>query len=155
MRGAWIGVAALMLSTSGCGGSGGLVSYMAKTTSSVVLIQWQSTLSRLKGTFTAAVASGTPPYMQVSSTSTRFTGTISGGTVTLDFPARLQFFSGPLGPPPLARIHGTLNGGALTLLIPPSAAAAWRYRLTQAGLGAYNTALANLRSRVGRANRLN
>ena len=151
-RGAWI-AAALTIVAAGCGGSGGLARYMATSESSVVLVQWQAASSgQLHGTFTAYVAwAPNPPDLRVSSRSTPFTGTISGGTVTLDFPAKLRFFSGPASPP-LARIYGTMNGGVLTLRIPHMVGS---YRLTQAGIAAYNKALSGLRGRVQRANQLN
>jgi len=154
MHGAGIAAAALTLIAAGCGGSGSLARYMATSSSSVVLVQWQAASSgRLHGTFTAYVAyAANPPDLRVSSSSTPFTGTISGGTVTLDFPTRLRFFSSPVGPPSLARIHGTLSGGVLTLRIPHAIRG---YRLTRAGIAAYNKAISALRSRVSRANRLN
>src|SRR5215472_2098392 len=154
MRGAWIAAAALTLIAAGCGGSGGLAGYMWTSEGSVVLVQWQVASSgRLHGTFTADVACcATPEDLRVSSSSTPFTGTISGGTVTLDFPARLRFFSGPAGPPPLARIHGTLGGGVLTLRI---LGATRGFKLTQAGIAAYNSAVSGLRSRVDRYDQLN
>ena len=153
MCGGWIAAVALTLIAAGCGGSGGLARYMATSEASVVLVQWQAASSgRLHGTFTAYVAySPNPPDLRVSSSSTPFTGTISGGTVTLDFPSRLRFFSGPVSPP-LARIHGTLAGGVLTLQIPHAVRG---YKLTQAGIAAYNRAISSLRSRVDRANRRN
>src|SRR5215475_9529690 len=145
MHTAWVAAAAALLAiTAGCGGSESVANYMAKNPGSVVLIQWQATSSgQLRGTFSTAAASGTPPYMRVSSSSTPFTGTISGRSVILDFHPRLRFFSGPVGPPPLANIRGTVRGNALRLQIPH---ATRDFTLAQAGLGAYNTALARLRS---------
>src|SRR5215467_754155 len=86
MRGAWI-AAALML-IAGCGGSRGLARYMATSGSSVVLVQAASS-GRLQGTFTAHVAyAADPPHLRVSASSARFSGTIRGSIVTLDFHPR-------------------------------------------------------------------
>jgi hypothetical protein len=150
IHGAWMAVAGLTALTASCGGSEGLASYMAKNSGVVVLIQWQVTSpGQLRGTFTAAQASGTPPTMRVASSSTPFTGTISGRNVTLDFRPRLRFFSGPVGPSSLARISGTVDSGALGLRVPDSVR---DIVFTQADVSAYNTALARLRHRVERAN---
>ncbi|HEX7994331.1 MAG TPA: hypothetical protein VF506_10440, partial [Streptosporangiaceae bacterium] len=101
--GAWMAAAGLAALEASCGGSEGLASYVAKDQGVVVLIRWQATSpGQLRGTFTAAQASGTPPTMRVTSSSTPFTGTISGRNVTLDFRPRLRFFSGPVGPSSLA-----------------------------------------------------
>jgi hypothetical protein len=141
---------ALLAITAGCGASENLANYMAKGLGGVVMIQWQATSSgQLRGTFTSAIVSGTPPYMRVSSSSTPFTGTISGRSVILDFQPRLRFFSGPAGPPPLAKIRGTVRGNALRLRVPR---ATRNFTLAQAGLSAYNAALAHLRLLVHRAN---
>jgi hypothetical protein len=123
---------------------------MAKDHGVVVLIRWQATSpGQLRGTFTAAQASGTPPTMRVTSSSTPFTGAISGRNVTLDFRPRLRFFSGPVGPSSLARLHGTVGGGVLRLRVPDSVR---DFMLTQADVSAFSTALARLHHRVDRAN---
>src|SRR5215831_17414110 len=86
MHGAWIAAVALTLIAAGCGESGGLARYMATSSSTVVLVQWQAASSgRLYGTFAAYVAyAANTPDLRVSSSSTPFFGNIRAATVTLD-----------------------------------------------------------------------
>jgi hypothetical protein len=131
------------LTIAACGGSprpaGG---YLAVNGAHVDFIQWKPTSgSNVRGTLTVESASGTAPQERMSANSHPFTGTIHGNSVTLTF-------SGPLK----ARIHGTLQGGALTLQAPQAKGPIQPGSLAQSDTTDYNAAVASLNRGIQHAN---
>jgi hypothetical protein len=109
-------------------------------------VQWQESASgQLHGTITADQATGSAPHETITAHSTSFTGSISGGSVSLRV-------SGPLGGQ--ANIVGTLNGNTLTLQAPQNNGTIRQVAITAATVSGFNQAVAALRGRIKHANLL-
>jgi hypothetical protein len=132
------------LTIAACGGSSRPASgYLAVNGSHVDFIHWEPTSgSNVHGTLTVKSASGTAPQERMSTNSYPFTGTIHGRSVALTFS----------GPRTKARIHGTLQGGALTLQVPQAKGAIQPGSLTQSDTTDYNAAVAGLNRGIQHAN---
>src|SRR6266851_544226 len=97
------------LTLAACSGSSRQASYLAVKGSNVNFIQWEpSSGSSVHGTVTVASVAGTVPRERLSRNTHRFTGTIHGSSVSLT----VSGFRAN------AKIHGTLNAGALTIQVP-------------------------------------
>jgi hypothetical protein len=146
MRRAVFGVtsALALAALAGCGHSGGPAAYLGSNATEVVFIQWQQSSSgQLQGTIFDDQASGTAPGKTIAATSSPFTGSVNGGSVTLHF-------SGFLGIQ--ANVAGSLSGNTLTLQIPQSGGTIQQDTFTAASVSAFNTAVATLRNRIHNAN---
>jgi hypothetical protein len=142
-------VAAILFAAAGCSGSevpSGAPSYLAVSNSKVAFIQWRTTpKGHLHGTITQAGAGGIAPAQTVSVSSERFTGNMTGNSVTLTF-AAWYFLH--------ARAHGTLSGNTLTMWVPQSDGTVRRVRFSQSGKTGYERAVAALHRRIRHANQL-
>jgi hypothetical protein len=142
-------VAAILLAAAGCSGSevpSGAASYLAAGNSKVAFIQWRpAPKGHLSGTITENGIGGSGPAQTVSVSSERFTGTMSGKSVTLTF-AALYFLH--------ARAHGTLSGSALTMRVPQSDGTLQQVTFSQSDRTGYHRAVAALHRRIRRANLL-
>ena len=142
-------VAAIMFAAAGCSGSeapSGAPSYLAVSNSKVAFIQWRTApKGHLHGTITEAGAGGIAPAQTVSVSSERFTGNMTGKSVTLTF-AGLYFLH--------ARAHGKLSGDTLTMWVPQSDGTARQVRFSQSGKTGYERAVATLHRRISHANQL-
>jgi hypothetical protein len=142
-------VAAILFAAAGCSGSEvpkGAPSYLAVSNSKVAFIQWRTApKGHLHGKITEAGVGGTAPAQTVSINSERFSGNMTGNSVTVTF-AGLYFLH--------ARAHGTLSGNTLTMSLPQSDGTVRQVRFSQFGKTGYERAVAALHRRIRHANQL-
>jgi hypothetical protein len=143
-------VAAVLLATAGCSGSGapsgGAASYMTANNSKVAFIQWRTAShGHLHGMITEYGIGGSAPAQTVSINSERFIGTMKGNSVTLKF-AALYFLH--------SSAHGTLDGGVLTMWVPQSDGTVRQMSFSQANKAGHDRAIAALHRTVRHANLL-
>src|SRR5258706_14274588 len=133
------------LTLAACSGSSRQASYLAVKGSNVNFIQWEpSSGSSVHGTVTVASVAGTVPRERLSRNTHRFTGTMHGSSVTLTVS----------GSRAKAKIHGTLNAGALTIQVPQAKGDIQPRTLTRSDTSSYNAAVAELNRRIQHANSL-
>lgn len=144
-RGIAIAASAFVLcALSGCGGSGGPVSYIGAFDNEVDYIQWQQSPSgQLRGTVTADHLSGTAPTLILSASTVPFTGTVNGSSVSLTF-RRLFDLN--------AHVGGIISGSTLTLDIAQSDGLIQSAHFTAGSLDAFTKVLARLRRQIQNAN---
>ena len=131
------------LTLAACSGSSRQASYLAVKGSDVNFIQWEpSSGSSVHGTVTVASVAGTVPRERLSRNTHRFTGTIHGRAVSLT----VSGFRAN------AKIHGTLNAGALTIQVPQAKGDIQPRTLTRSDTSSYNAAVAELNRRIQHAN---
>lgn len=138
--------ATTLLAAAGCGGSNvspGPASYLAVSGSKVDFIQWRPTPGgHLDGVMTEGSAGGSGSAQTLSVTSAPFTGTATGKSVKLTF--TVPYFLRP-------QAHGTLNGSVLTMTVPQSDGTVRQVKFRQSDRGAYDHAIAALRTKIRRA----
>ena len=133
-----------LIALSGCGSSGGPAAYLDTSNTEVAFIRWQETSSgHLQGNIIEDQVSGTSPTETISVSSSSFTGSINGGSVSLKF-------NGFLGIQ--ANIIGALNGNKLALQIPQTGGTIQQATFTTASISMFNKAVHALHSRIRTAN---
>jgi hypothetical protein len=142
-------VAAMLLATASCSGSGGhgsAASYLTVSNSKVAFIHWRiASNGHLHGTITENGIGGIAPAQTLSTSSERFTGTMRGKSVILTF-ASMYFLH--------TRATGALSDGVLTMRIPQSDGAIRQVKFIQSDKAGYDRASAALHRRIRDANLL-
>jgi len=118
-----------------------LTGYLAHASNGVVFLQWTRSADTLTGALTQAyTAPGDPTALKHDSAT--FTGVLSGGSVTLNFPQGLGTST---------TWSGTLNGDTLIMSFAAADGSLQTLTFTPGTVADYNTALAQVQAEVGQA----